>query len=78
MGGARTKHEHHPRQWAQRYTPCENSEESDHGHRLTPLVDYPFKKLPADEMVARADAFYSRMNERRSVRYFSGEPVSRA
>ena len=37
-----------------------------------------FTRLPGPEMQARADAFYAEMDRRRSVRFFSDEPVPRA
>ncbi|MEE8523788.1 MAG: nitroreductase family protein, partial [Thermoanaerobaculia bacterium] len=46
------------------------------------MTDYPFvpyrpQRLGAEEMRRRADAFYERMDRRRSVRYFSSDPVPR-
>ncbi len=42
-----------------------------------PSVAYEFNRLSADEMKRRAGAFYEQMNERRSVREFSSDPVPR-
>ncbi len=42
-----------------------------------PSVLYKFNRLPADEMKRRAHAFYEQMNERRSIREFSSDPVPR-
>jgi iodotyrosine deiodinase len=43
-------------------------------HRFVP---YEFERLPPETMVARARAFYERMDARRSVRDFSPDPVPR-
>ncbi len=43
-----------------------------------PFVPLQFERLSAEEMQAQADAFYQRMDQRRSVREFSTEPVPRA
>ncbi len=42
-----------------------------------PFVPYAFERLGPDEILARAEAFDELMNERRSVRNFSPEPVPR-
>jgi len=42
-----------------------------------PFVPLRFTRYPEDEMVRRARAFYARMNERRTTRHFSTEPVAR-
>jgi nitroreductase len=42
-----------------------------------PHVPYRPARLEAEEVVRRAREFYERMNERRSVRFFSDEPVPR-
>lgn len=41
------------------------------------FVPYEFRRIPPQEMRARADAFYAEMNARRSVRHFSPDPVPR-
>lgn len=41
-------------------------------------VPLAFKRFPAAEMQVRADMFYEEMDRRRSVRFFSEEPVPRA
>jgi len=38
-------------------------------------VPYDFERLPVSEMAKRANNFYQLMNVRRSVRYFSSDPV---
>jgi len=43
---------------------------------MLPLVDY--EEYPVEEMQRRAEAFYSEMRRRRSVRDFSTRPVPRA
>ena len=43
---------------------------------MSPLVDY--EEYPVEEMQRRAEAFYSEMRRRRSVRDFSTRPVPRA
>jgi iodotyrosine deiodinase len=45
-------------------------------HDAVALPDY--RRLPPDEMLARASAFQARVAQRRSVRAFSAEPVDRA
>ncbi len=54
--------------------------------RLTGVTDTPVApatlphrtpRVPADELVARAQAIYARMDQRRSVRAFSPDPVPR-
>ena len=40
-----------------------------------PFVPYHHLRLPPDEMLRRADAFYHQMNQRRSVRDFSPDPL---
>jgi nitroreductase len=42
-----------------------------------PRIPYRRQRLPASEMEARAEAFYAEMDERRSVRAFSPDPVPR-
>lgn len=42
---------------------------------MSPLVDY--EEYPVEEMQRRAEAFYSEMRRRRSVRDFSARPVPR-
>jgi nitroreductase len=41
------------------------------------MIPHHFERLPSDEQTRRADDFYEEMNRRRSVRYFSAEPVPR-
>lgn len=41
------------------------------------MIPYRPQRLPADEMLRRAREFQERMNERRSVRKFSSDPVPR-
>ncbi len=41
------------------------------------FVPYPFTRRPTAEMRARASEFYQEMDRRRSVRYFSADPVPR-
>jgi len=40
-------------------------------------IPLEFNRLPVDEMTIRAEAFLQQMRRRRSVRYFSSEPVDR-
>ncbi len=40
-----------------------------------PTIPLAFERISADEMRSRADAFYERLSTRRSVRFFSDEPV---
>lgn len=42
-----------------------------------PFIPYRPDRVPADEALSRGEAFYSRMDERRSVRQFSDQPVPR-
>lgn len=42
-----------------------------------PRIPYEFEALPEEEMRARAEAFYKKMEARRSVRDFSDRPVAR-
>ncbi|MCH7975813.1 MAG: nitroreductase family protein [Bacteroidetes bacterium] len=42
-----------------------------------PRIPYEFEALPEEEMRARAEAFYKKMEARRSVRDFSDRPVPR-
>jgi iodotyrosine deiodinase len=44
-------------------------------HRFIPLAE--FCEYPEEEMLARANDFYSEMRRRRTVRHFSERPVSR-
>lgn len=41
------------------------------------MIPYTPQRLDADDQMRRADAFFEEMNERRSVRFFSDEPVPR-
>ena len=41
-------------------------------------VPYPFERLDTSEMHLRGEAFYQQMATRRSVRYFTDEPVERS
>lgn len=41
------------------------------------FVPYQFDRLADDEMRARAESFYARMDRRRSIREFSNDPVPR-
>lgn len=43
-----------------------------------PFIPYRPERLDADESQRRADAFYSRIDARRSVRFFSSDPVPRS
>jgi len=43
-----------------------------------PFVPYQPHRIPPDEALRRGEAFYQRMDARRSVRHFSDEPVPRA
>jgi nitroreductase len=42
-----------------------------------PFVPLDFTRIPPEETLARARAFYAEMNRRRTTRHFSGEPVPR-
>jgi iodotyrosine deiodinase len=42
-----------------------------------PMIPHEFERLSVDEQKQRADAFYEEMNRRRSVRFFSDDPVPR-
>ncbi len=42
---------------------------------LDSFVPHQFQRLPADEMTARARAFYELMDQRRTVRDFSDDPI---
>lgn len=42
-----------------------------------PFIPYRPERLPEEEMLRRARAFYQEMDRRRSVRFFSPEPVPR-
>ena len=42
-----------------------------------PFTELEFNSMPEDEMDARAEAFFARLDARRSVRMFSDEPVPR-
>ncbi|MDY7095664.1 MAG: nitroreductase family protein [Acidobacteriota bacterium] len=42
-----------------------------------PFVPYTPPRLPPEEMLRRAEAFYAEMDSRRSVRHFSSDPVPR-
>ncbi|MEM8556614.1 MAG: nitroreductase family protein [Bacteroidota bacterium] len=42
------------------------------------FVSLDFQKHPPEEMAARAEAFFAEMDQRRSVREFSDQPVPRA
>jgi nitroreductase len=42
-----------------------------------PFIPYRPERLPAEEMLRRAHSFYEEMDRRRSVRFFSPEPVPR-
>jgi nitroreductase len=39
------------------------------------MIPYEFERLDPDEQLARASSFYQEMDRRRSVRFFSGDPV---
>lgn len=41
------------------------------------FIPYKHEKLDANEMLTRANAYYEKMNERRSLRFFSDREVSR-
>ncbi|HET9258554.1 MAG TPA: nitroreductase family protein [Acidimicrobiia bacterium] len=41
------------------------------------MIPLTFERLPVAESTARADAFYAEMDRRRSVRFFSHDPVPR-
>ncbi len=41
----------------------------------TPQIPYKPQRFPEGEMVAKSREFYETLNKRRSVRFFSGEPV---
>lgn len=43
-----------------------------------PFVPLDFTRLTPEDSAAAADAFYARMNRRRTTRHFSSEPVPRA
>lgn len=45
---------------------------SEHRH-----IPFQFERLPENEMLRRARAFHRELEERRSVRYFSADPVPR-
>ncbi len=51
------------------------STQSDGGRY--PFVPYDFQRYPEPTMIERAEQFYEELNGRRSVRFFSDEPVSR-
>ncbi|HXV69924.1 MAG TPA: nitroreductase family protein [Acidimicrobiia bacterium] len=42
-----------------------------------PMIPHQFQRLAPDEQRSRADSFYEEMDRRRSVRFFSDEPVPR-
>ncbi len=42
-----------------------------------PMIPLGFERLPRDEQTSRARAFFEEMDRRRSVRFFSPEPVPR-
>jgi len=42
----------------------------------TKQVPFEFKKLSEEESIQRAKEFYEFMNQRRTLRFFSNEPVS--
>ena len=42
-----------------------------------PFIPYRFERLPEEEMLRRGRAFHEEMDRRRSVRFFSPEPVPR-
>lgn len=41
------------------------------------MIPHDFERLPRDEQQTRAESFYEEMDRRRSVRFFSDEPVPR-
>jgi nitroreductase len=41
------------------------------------MIPHQFERLPLDEQMTRADAFFEEMDRRRSVRFFSDDPVPR-
>jgi nitroreductase len=41
------------------------------------MIPHQFERLPVDEQMTRADAFFEEMDRRRSVRFFSDDPVPR-
>ena len=41
-------------------------------------IPYLSKRMPPEEMAARADSFYALLDRRRSVRFFSDDPVPRS
>jgi iodotyrosine deiodinase len=41
------------------------------------MIPHHFERLPLEDQIARADAFYEEMDRRRSVRFFSDDPVPR-
>lgn len=57
----------------------ENNEDDgdDHNEEDVPHVPYSPPRYPEDAMVKRSQDFYSVMNQRRSVRFISPEPVPR-
>lgn len=42
-----------------------------------PMIPHQFERLAVEEQLARANAFYEEMDRRRSVRFFSDDPVPR-
>jgi len=50
---------------------------SEHGRKEHPFIPYTPERLPEEEMLGRARAFYAEMDRRRSVRFFSRDPVPR-
>lgn len=50
---------------------------SDEGRSEYPFVPYRPERLPEDESLRRGQAFYDKMDQRRSVRHFCEDPVPR-
>jgi nitroreductase len=56
-----------------------NTQRFDHYREFMPasMIPHHFERLTPDEQRLRADLFYEEMDRRRSVRFFSKEPVQR-
>lgn len=66
--------------WSAQYHLFFNVEEDDWAAAETedlPHVPYIPRRYPEDEMLERSKHFYTLLNERRSVRFISPEPVPR-
>ena len=48
---------------------------NDPSSNLAPTRPLNFERMAADTMAARADELYTCLNRRRSVRFFSDEPI---